>query len=483
MHAEQIYFFRHALIRDAAYQLQPTEDRAQLHGIVLDVFEEFADGELAQTYAAEIAEHAEFAQQLGNTDPTLPARESQWRNVAAKRARRQYLHTEAERHLRRRLALSSSALDRFHALLELTLVLDEAARYREALEACDSLIATADEIGDLKLRADAAKRHAWVLSRVGRRAEGLVVIEAFIEPIRQTGDSARLAGLLSDSGGLHRALGDVGKAEDEFRQALELSDALASERGRAIVLLNIGGLLISRQSQSDAAPLLREALALFRKLGEQPNVANTLGTLGAALVASEPDEAWHCYEEALEIALRVGNRDLQSTQLAGLASIHAKRDEYADAVRLRLEALNISRELGDLEGVGLQLGNLGDTYHKLGRLEEASRCIVEAVELARTTRSAQQEGYWLANLGAVRLDQGQAREAVALLDAALPVADRIGDPRLRAHALAAKGVGARVLGEFEKAQQLWTEGLEAMQQHCAPDDVQTMLERWNAAGG
>ena len=31
--AEQIYFFRHALLRDAAYQLQLPGDRARLHGL------------------------------------------------------------------------------------------------------------------------------------------------------------------------------------------------------------------------------------------------------------------------------------------------------------------------------------------------------------------------------------------------------------------------------------------------------------------
>ncbi|KAF0247056.1 MAG: hypothetical protein FD180_173, partial [Planctomycetota bacterium] len=39
MIAETAYLFRHALLRDAAYQLQLPGDRARLHGIALRAIE------------------------------------------------------------------------------------------------------------------------------------------------------------------------------------------------------------------------------------------------------------------------------------------------------------------------------------------------------------------------------------------------------------------------------------------------------------
>lgn len=42
--AETAYLFRHALVRDAAYELQPPTDRAWLHGIAVDAIEQLCGG-------------------------------------------------------------------------------------------------------------------------------------------------------------------------------------------------------------------------------------------------------------------------------------------------------------------------------------------------------------------------------------------------------------------------------------------------------
>lgn len=44
MNAESAYLFRHALLRDAAYQLQLPSDRARLHGLAFAILEDLAGG-------------------------------------------------------------------------------------------------------------------------------------------------------------------------------------------------------------------------------------------------------------------------------------------------------------------------------------------------------------------------------------------------------------------------------------------------------
>jgi hypothetical protein len=44
MSAESTYFFRHALLRDAAYQLQLPGDRASLHALALEAMEGLSGG-------------------------------------------------------------------------------------------------------------------------------------------------------------------------------------------------------------------------------------------------------------------------------------------------------------------------------------------------------------------------------------------------------------------------------------------------------
>ncbi|KAF0245292.1 MAG: hypothetical protein FD180_1697 [Planctomycetota bacterium] len=77
--AETAYLFRHALLRDAAYQLQLPGDRARLHGLAFEVIEALAGGRPPEPpalirledrrvlthptdpYAQALAEHARLA--------------------------------------------------------------------------------------------------------------------------------------------------------------------------------------------------------------------------------------------------------------------------------------------------------------------------------------------------------------------------------------------------------------------------------------
>lgn len=76
IHAETAYLFRHALVRDAAYELQPLTDRGQLHALALQVLEEICGGTPQMTtphwlsqfqphpsdrFAMEMVEHADGA--------------------------------------------------------------------------------------------------------------------------------------------------------------------------------------------------------------------------------------------------------------------------------------------------------------------------------------------------------------------------------------------------------------------------------------
>ena len=60
--AEQAYLFRHAVVRDAAYDLQLPSERAQLHGLALDVLESLP-GVNQPSAGLELAHHARWARE------------------------------------------------------------------------------------------------------------------------------------------------------------------------------------------------------------------------------------------------------------------------------------------------------------------------------------------------------------------------------------------------------------------------------------
>lgn len=69
MDAEIAYVFRHALVREAAYELQPPGDRAVLHALVIEIVEAAlaSDDPLLDAWALELADHARAAQAFRRT--------------------------------------------------------------------------------------------------------------------------------------------------------------------------------------------------------------------------------------------------------------------------------------------------------------------------------------------------------------------------------------------------------------------------------
>ena len=110
MHAEHIYLFRHALLRDAAYQLQLPGDRARLHALAFGVLEQIIGGPPQEqgrispalatrpplwahgALALELAEHAQRAVEL---DAAFEPHRARYLRRAAEHAEVQYLNAHA----------------------------------------------------------------------------------------------------------------------------------------------------------------------------------------------------------------------------------------------------------------------------------------------------------------------------------------------------------------------------------------------------
>src|SRR5690606_40953818 len=117
MHAEDAYLFRHALLRDAAYDLHLPTSRSQLHELAFYLIEEAFGGKPpepmpldsegpvatvrhpADAVADELVRHIRVA--IGSADadrPVLHKRLALYLRRAAEHAERNYLHAAAAKH-------------------------------------------------------------------------------------------------------------------------------------------------------------------------------------------------------------------------------------------------------------------------------------------------------------------------------------------------------------------------------------------------
>ncbi len=327
--AEQAYLFRHALLRDAAYQLQMPGDRGRLHGLALSAIETIHGGpppgpdaidgtpfkqHHTDVIAAELANHARQASAFAGIDMVSRERLYLWR--AAKFSELTYDSTSASQHW-------------------------------ESLAALIDGSASGEALGF-------AGQHAVETGRFAR-AEDLFARSLACS--RQYGDRRLERQALGSLARVHGNTGRFADAERLYLQVIRLAheDGDALTEGKA--LANLTGI----QSRTDRPKLqeqnLLKALALVRSAAADHKAEATILGILAVLYFEDGrvELAERTFANVLAIARAHGLRHAEGLALGNQACVQQSRGHQQQAAESHETAKNILRETGNLWGLGAHL--------------------------------------------------------------------------------------------------------------------------------
>ncbi|MGI5148104.1 BTAD domain-containing putative transcriptional regulator [Plantactinospora sp. CA-294935] len=190
------------------------------------------------------------------------------------------------------------------------------------------------------------------------------------------------------------------------------------------------GLVYLRMSRADEAhEQLRQALALFRQLGDPAGEASTERGIGRAYARQgRHDRALAHTEKALELFRAAGNRVGTASALNATGWYHAQLGDYHVALERCREAVRLHEEQKDVSGLANAWDSLGYAYHGLGNHPDAIACYQRAVEFFRAADDRYGETDALTSLGDTQLDAGDPRAALSAWRAALAILTDIGHP-------------------------------------------------------
>jgi tetratricopeptide (TPR) repeat protein/class 3 adenylate cyclase len=260
--------------------------------------------------------------------------------------------------------------------------------------------------------------------------------------------------------------GDVAAALQTYQQAVDLSRRARHAEGLAQALRLLGELQFRLQHEAASANLA-EAAALFAQLEDSQTQADlwakvavtherrgawstardawtlvldlrrsrgdSLGELDAregiarAIRHIAPADATAAFEQALSLAIVLGNASRRLALHNTLGILHWERGAHLDALGHYDAALRLCRETGDRVHEGLMLNSMGVTLTRLQRYDEARTVLEESVALNRETRERLLEAHALAALAEVSLCLGARPAAIDCLDAALARRRELGD--------------------------------------------------------
>ena len=369
--AEQAYLFRHALMRDAAYELQLPRERAQLHQKAFELIEQAYGGPAPEPgpvtispspsyvlhavdgVAAELADHLRAA----DAGTSIELRRLYLRR-AAEHAERVYQNEDAVR-MWRELAGLQAASDRPAVMIRIgslaTLLgrLDEAERaYLAALESARGLSNT-ELIG-------AALHHVAVLYRDrGQRELARKTVDEALELHRRTGIARAEASTLGVLASLQQSAHDFAGAKVTLERALEVARQSGNERLEGVLMGNIGLALFEMSEFARAEQSFEESLRACRKHEERLQEGIVLSNLARLYqFTKRAVQGESAFREAIDIHREVGNTRFEGMTLCDLALCRLELARVDEARGAWQQGIAILEEIGDRVTLACLRGDL-----------------------------------------------------------------------------------------------------------------------------
>lgn len=213
-------------------------------------------------------------------------------------------------------------------------------------------------------------------------------------------------------------------------QARALAEKIKYRHGLALAFKQMGIGNYLQGNYLEAVRTWRQALAVFKDLGDKKGEANILSNMGAAYF-NQGDEAnsLELHLQSLKISEEINDTIRIVTSLNNIGGIYqnktAQHDKALDYF-LRSYNLNLSRPAPDQYLLGTALVNLGEFYYKKGNDTAALRYLNESAKAYAGTESLP---YALIYIGRVYTRQHQFDKAIKTLTEAFEYAKKL-DTRL-----------------------------------------------------
>ena len=459
-YAAGTFQFRHALIRDAAYEGLSFRRRRELHARVAEVVGETAGD--AEEVAETLSLHYSLAERHEET----------WRFslLAAERARAKFANADAAELYRRALAAAASVPSLTPAKVGRTWealadVLELSGDYGEARLAYRQ--SRARLRSDPEALAGLCLKEGRLRENEGHYAEALRWYERGLRRADELEGQAQV---------LHRLRLSLGYAAARFRQgAFEecvewvervIEDARAAgaleELAHAYYLVHLAYTSLGSPKRNEVRDL---ALPIYEELGDLLGQANALNNLGIdAYYEGRWDQALGYYSRSRAARERIGDVVGAATIANNIAEILSDQGRIEEAETELRQVREICEAAGSRLMTAVAVANLGRAAARAGRVDEARDLLTAAAGALREIDAGSFVVEIQARLAEAALFSGNAGLALATADEAEAITGTSAPPavqallhRVRGQALALGGKKTQST-EFDESLRIAREG-------------------------
>lgn len=300
------YGFVQGLIREVAYGTLARRERRERHLAAARYYETLADEEVAGA----LATHYLAAHGASDEGPEADAVAVQARLAlrgAAERASALGAPEQAAGHLQRAIDVTREPLERAELFERAAAAANAAGLYDEAERHARAAGEVYAQLEQPVAAARVAGRLGMILIDAGRMSEAADVLAHAIDGL---GDSApeHTAELESGLARVYMRINRLPDAIAAADRALVIAEPRKLLRVVAEALASKGSALGFLGRSREAAALIAAAVRIAEQAGAPTTQLRALNNLAVVIVEEEPDQGTRLFEEALELARRLGER-------------------------------------------------------------------------------------------------------------------------------------------------------------------------------
>jgi len=454
--------FRHALIRDAAYEGLSYRRRRELHGRVAEVIER-SQGDRPEEAAELLSLHFHRAERWPET----------WRYSvdAGRRAEEKYANVEAAQFFEQALAAAKFVPGvPEEQLASVATALGEVRVLLGQYEAANSAFRIAgSHIKDdpLQYARLAEKRHK-VPVRLGQLPEALRWLRrgmTALENVEGTEASIERATLMAWYASVRQLqrqpLDAIEWAQRAIAEAESANNGSPQEaEGLAWFILDWAYVTLGR---TDEVVYAERALAIYEEAGNLKRIGVVLNHLAMrAYLGGRWNDCLVLADRARDASNRIG--DSWTAALVGynIGEMLADQGRFTESEPMVREALEVWRDAGASSDAAEAMSLLGRVLANRGELEEARALLDEAIQVFRQTGDAAEELKAEARLAEWLLVSGDKDAALSLATATLERTERTeGMSALTSALHRVRGRALASSGETEAARRAFEDSIEA----------------------
>jgi DNA-binding SARP family transcriptional activator/tetratricopeptide (TPR) repeat protein len=246
----------------------------------------------------------------------------------------------------------------------------------------------------------------------------------------------------------------------------------------------LGTIMERRAYWREWAVVSEIALGAAQRSGDLTGQAHSHHRLGQALLArgSYPQARIHL-RQALALFGRLGDPARQGDTYVALSTTLSEERLFADAITCAWRALDLYRATSQVAGQSIALNNIGWFEAQLGRYEQALVCCQQALDLSREAGEHECEALTLDSIGHAHHRLGHHAEAITSYGRALQLEQAIGDRYNYAGTLIRLGDAHHDAGDRDAARDAWRQALAILDElhHPNAEEVRVKIRDLDGA--